>query len=83
MVKHSVFGSAPRISFCSRICVNMLIYLRYSHPQPNFGLFLIKSNVYSVKAFKHAWKYYLKADNSTKYKVAIGKRGPFPSSHPC
>lgn len=43
----------------------------YSAPRPNFGLFIVKSHPYSVKAFKNAWKTYQKADNDSKKDVAI------------
>ena len=33
----------------------------FSSPRPNFGLFLVKSHPYSVKAFSRAWRDYQKA----------------------
>lgn len=42
----------------------------YTHPRPNFGVFIIKSHPYSVKAFQNAWKNYLKSTSDNKKRVA-------------
>ena len=43
---------------------------RYTHPRPNFGLFLIKSHPIAVKAYQRAWWQYQKSPDYARRRVA-------------
>lgn len=42
----------------------------YTHPRPNFGVFLVKSHIMAVMAFRRAWGNYLKSPKAKKALVA-------------
>ena len=42
----------------------------YTHPRPNFGVFLVKSHKMAVMAFRRAWQTYLKSTADKKSRVA-------------
>ena len=54
----------------------------YSHPRPNFGLFLIKAHPHSSKVFSQAWRNYLKIDeNQRKIKEEAKRTGVKPNKN--
>jgi len=42
----------------------------YTHPRPNFGLFIVKPTEWSIKLFARAWRLYKNSDQSVRQRVA-------------
>jgi len=42
----------------------------YTHPRPNFGLFIVKADTWSIKLFQRAWRLYMESTEEKRMKVA-------------